>query len=251
MDKTFYTIRTMAKKLGVSEKTIYRMLKENQVPFAVKMGGQWRFRMDAIDSWLNARGANAETGTGKADTTISVHDGLQQGGVFYRIHGKNRDEAISELFATLPYSTAIDHQATKLSIFTRESLASSSMQGIAYMGISDERPVYFTKSMVLLAFLEKPADFKASDGVATEAFFLILPANRAEQAILEMRLIRLAQDGDFLREIKSQPSRKVLLDKIRCREEAIFVNRRKGDKTTARKGPDDTTQPAPPSTPRL
>ncbi len=240
MDKAFYTIRNMAVKLSVSEKTIYRMLNENQIPFAVKIGGQWRFRADAIDSWLNTR-MNAETGNIKVDTAISVHAGLQQGAVLYRIHGKNRDESISELLATLPYSAAMDQQAIKVSIFTRESLASSSMQGIAYMGISDERPVYFPKSMVLLAYLEKPADFKALDGTATEAFFLVLPANRAEQAILEMRLLRLAQDAEFLQAIKRQPSRKEALEIVRCREEAIFASPGRGGKSPA---PEKTPAPA-------
>lgn len=234
MDKTFYTIRNIAERLSVSEKTIYRMLGDNQIPFAVKIGGQWRFRADAIDAWLNSR-ATTETGNGKADTAISVHDGLQQGAVLYRIHGKNRDESINELVAALPYSTSIDHQAMKVSIFTRESLASSSMQGIAYMGISDERPLYFPRSIVLLAFLEKPADFKALDGIPTEAFFLVLPANRGEQAILEMRLVRLAQDEKFLAAIKRQPPRKEILDIIRSREEAIFVNTGKCGKGSSRK----------------
>ncbi len=222
MDKTFYTIRDIAEKLSVSEKTIYRMLGDNQIPFAVKIGGQWRFRADAIDAWLNAQ-ANREAGNRPACTTISVHEALQQGAVLYRIHGRNRDESINELLSALPYSASIDHQAVKVSIFARESLASSSMQGVAYMGISDEHPVYFPKSMVLLAFLEKAADFKAHDGTPTEAFFLVLPANRAEQAILEMRLWRLSQDAGFLHDIKKQLPRKEILETIRSKEEQIFI----------------------------
>lgn len=203
MDKSFYTIRSMAEKLDVSEKTIYRMLTDNQIPCGVKIGGQWRFRADAVDAWFNAR-TNLESGRGKADSTISVSSALAQGTVLYRIHGTNRDESINELLASLPYMAEIDHQALQVSIFTRESIASSSMQGIAVIGISDERPLYFPKSMVLLAFLEEPADFKALDGTATEAFFLVLPANRAEQGILETRLARLCQDESFRTMIKEQ-----------------------------------------------
>ncbi len=214
----------MAGKLGVSEKTIYRMLNDNQIPCAVKIGGQWRFRADAIDAWLTAR-TNLESGRGKADSTISVASALDQGAVLYRIHGRNRDECINELLASLPYMAEIDHQALRVSIFTRESLASSSMQGIAAMGISDERPLYFPKSMILLAFLEKPADFKALDGVATEAFFLVLPANRAEQGILETRLTRLCQDEPFRAMLKEQRPRREVLEAVRSREEQVFVTR--------------------------
>lgn len=224
MDKSFYTIRTMAEKLAVSEKTIYRMLNDNQIPCGVKIGGQWRFRADAIDAWFNAR-TNLESGRGKADSSISISSALEQGAVLFRIHGRNRDECINELLASLPYMAEIDQQALKISIFTRESLASSSMQGIAAMGISDERPLYFPKSMVLLAFLEEPADFKALDNIATEAFFLILPANRAEQGILETRLARLCQDESFRTMIKLQPPRHEALEEIRNREALIFTPR--------------------------
>ena len=222
MDKSFYTIRSMAEKLDVSEKTIYRMLNDNQIPCGVKIGGQWRFRADAIDAWFNAR-TNLDSGRSKADPTISVASALEQGAVLYRIHGTNRDECINELLASLPYMSEIDHQALKISIFTRESLASSSMQGIAAMGISDERPLYFPKSMVLLAFLEKPADFKSLDGNATEAFFLVLPANRAEQGILETRLARLCQDQSFRTMITEQLPRHEVLAAIQNREEEIFI----------------------------
>lgn len=71
MDKTFYTIRSMASKLGVSDKTIYRMVNDNQIPFAVKIGGQWRFRVDAIDTWL-AGSVNREPDTSKTDPGVSV-----------------------------------------------------------------------------------------------------------------------------------------------------------------------------------
>lgn len=231
MDKTFYSIRTISEKLGVSEKTIYRMLADNQIPFAVKIGGQWRFRADAIDAWTIGRSGGTD-GSRRPDTGISVYEALQQGAVLYRIHGGNRDECINELMATLPYSASIDQKAMKVSLFTRESLASSSMQGLACMGISDERPAYVQRSMVLLAFLEKPADFKALDGEPTEAFFLVLPANRGEQALLETRLLRLLQEDSFRSAIRQQQPRHEILALIRRYEERIFKKKSAG-RTTA------------------
>ena len=221
MDKTFYSIRTISEKLGVSEKTIYRMLADNQIPFAVKIGGQWRFRADAIDAWINGQTIQ-NTGNRKTNSSLSVFEALQQGTVLYRIHGENRDECLNELMTTLPYSASIDKKAMKVSLFARESLASSSMQSIACMGISDEQPVYTPKSMVLLAFLEKPADFKALDGHPTEAFFLVLPSNRGEQALLESRLLRLLQEEGFRTAIRKQPPRHEILEMIRQYEDRIF-----------------------------
>ncbi|MFA6898886.1 MAG: helix-turn-helix domain-containing protein, partial [Desulfurivibrionaceae bacterium] len=55
MDKTFISIKGVAEKLGVSEKTIYRMVGDNQIPFAVKIGGQWRFKADEVVDWIDSQ----------------------------------------------------------------------------------------------------------------------------------------------------------------------------------------------------
>ncbi|MFC1508206.1 helix-turn-helix domain-containing protein [Candidatus Omnitrophota bacterium] len=45
------TLQELAKYLGVHPITIYRLLKESNIP-AIKIGGQWRFKKDVLDEWL-------------------------------------------------------------------------------------------------------------------------------------------------------------------------------------------------------
>lgn len=46
------TTKELQTLLGVDRKTVYRMLKDNQLP-AVRVGGQWRFPRQAIQHWLH------------------------------------------------------------------------------------------------------------------------------------------------------------------------------------------------------
>ena len=46
--------KEIAKYLGFHLITIYRLLKKNQIP-ATRIGGQWRFKKDVIDAWLDER----------------------------------------------------------------------------------------------------------------------------------------------------------------------------------------------------
>ena len=46
------TIDDLAHYLKVTRRTIYEWLKTNKIP-AIKLVGQWRFRKDKIDAWLN------------------------------------------------------------------------------------------------------------------------------------------------------------------------------------------------------
>jgi excisionase family DNA binding protein len=46
------TIEDLAEYLKVTRRTIYDWLKHNKIP-AVKLVGQWRFKRDKIDAWLD------------------------------------------------------------------------------------------------------------------------------------------------------------------------------------------------------
>ena len=48
------TPKEAAKYLGFHLVTIYRLLKKQEVP-ATKIGGQWRFKKDILDEWLQNR----------------------------------------------------------------------------------------------------------------------------------------------------------------------------------------------------
>jgi excisionase family DNA binding protein len=46
------TIEDLAEYLKVTRRTIYEWVKHNKIP-AVKLIGQWRFKKDRIDAWLD------------------------------------------------------------------------------------------------------------------------------------------------------------------------------------------------------
>lgn len=48
------TIDELAHYLKVSRRTIYEWLKNNKIP-AVKLIGQWRFKKEKIDYWLEKK----------------------------------------------------------------------------------------------------------------------------------------------------------------------------------------------------
>ena len=68
------TTRELEEKLQLDRVTIYRMVKDGELP-AMRVGGQWRFSSDAIDAWLRAqsgetpaRSASSENGSSDLDS---------------------------------------------------------------------------------------------------------------------------------------------------------------------------------------
>ena len=48
------TLREVAQYLGLHVMTVYKLTREGRVP-AAKIGGQWRFKRDVLDSWLESQ----------------------------------------------------------------------------------------------------------------------------------------------------------------------------------------------------
>lgn len=61
------TIEDLADYLKVTRRTIYEWLKNNKIP-AVKLIGQWRFRKEKIDAWLEDK---SKTIMSKGDKYVS------------------------------------------------------------------------------------------------------------------------------------------------------------------------------------
>ncbi len=46
------TLKEVAKYLGLHPISIYRLIKTSDIP-AMKIGGQWRFKKEVLDTWLS------------------------------------------------------------------------------------------------------------------------------------------------------------------------------------------------------
>ncbi len=60
------TVREVSEYLRVHPSTVYRMLRKHQLP-GFRVGGDWRFTIDAIDRWRS----EAESATAVGETPPS------------------------------------------------------------------------------------------------------------------------------------------------------------------------------------
>ena len=51
MSEDILTIRDVAEYLKVTEKTVYGLAQKRKIP-GFKVGGQWRFKREDIDQWI-------------------------------------------------------------------------------------------------------------------------------------------------------------------------------------------------------
>ena len=56
------TPEELAAYLKVNRRTVYRMLETNELPFAFKVKGSWRFKQADIKAWIESQKLKAEEG---------------------------------------------------------------------------------------------------------------------------------------------------------------------------------------------
>ena len=54
MSEDILTIRDVAEYLKVTEKTVYGLAQKGKIP-GFKVGGQWRFRREDLDAWIEGQ----------------------------------------------------------------------------------------------------------------------------------------------------------------------------------------------------
>ena len=64
MTDPILTLPEVAVLLKVAEKTVYTMARNGQIP-AFKVRGQWRFKHDDIDRWIDEQKASVQANLGK------------------------------------------------------------------------------------------------------------------------------------------------------------------------------------------
>lgn len=67
------TVKDVATYLSVTERTVYRLVKDHRLP-AYKVGGQWRFKADMIEAWMQKDGALDSL----AESASDLHPGTPQ-----------------------------------------------------------------------------------------------------------------------------------------------------------------------------
>jgi excisionase family DNA binding protein len=67
------TIKDLSLYLKINEKTIYKLAKKKELP-GIKIGGMWRFKKEAVDSWLIDSGKKIETTKMKYSGNLNLRD---------------------------------------------------------------------------------------------------------------------------------------------------------------------------------
>lgn len=221
------SVKDAAKILSVSEKTIYRWIKQEVMP-VYRVNEQYRFNRSELLEWATSRrmGIAPEEflEPEAADTPLpTLIESLETGGVVYRLDGKTHHEVLARLVDELRLPEEVDRDYLLKVLKAREKLASTGIgNGIAIPHPRNPMLLHVTKPSVTLAFLENPVDFHALDKKPVHTLFcLISPTLRAHLHLLS-KLSFALRDPGFKSAIEKQGSRDEIFSAMRKLNETLL-----------------------------
>ena len=213
------TVRDVSKLLNISERTLYRWIKEKTIP-AYRIHDQYRFNRAEIMDWATANkiGVSHEIFT-EPDSQGSVPqrlgEALKKGGIHYRVSGKDKSTVLRSVVDVLPISEDVNREFLWRVFMAREELGSTGIgDGIAIPHARNPIVVNVPYALVSLCFLDEAIDFGAIDGKPVNCLFtLITPTARAHLQILS-QLAHAIKDQGVKDALLKQSSRDDILNEI-------------------------------------
>lgn len=222
------SVKDTAKILKVSEKTIYRWIKQGIIP-VYRINEQYRFNRSELLDWATSRRTQIspeifqETEQSKMPLP-SLTDALKAGGISYRIGGRDKSSVLHSIVDLLNLPEEVDREFLFQVLMARETLGSTGVgDEIAIPHVRNPVVLHVSKPSVTLCFLEHPIDFQAIDGQPVNTLFTIIsPTIRAHLHILS-RLSFVLQDQHFKIMLKQQASRENLIESLLLAEAKLPV----------------------------
>jgi PTS system nitrogen regulatory IIA component len=210
------TVRDAAGLLAVSEKTIYRWIKQGSIP-VYRLNDQYRFNRAELLEWATSRRIQVSPeifheAEGESASLPRLLEALEAGGVFYRIGGTDKRAVLKAVVETLHLPEEVDREFLLEILLAREALGSTAIgEGLAVPHVRNPVVLHLYKPMICLCFLEHAVDFGALDGEPVGVLFTVLsPTVRAHLHMLA-RLSYALRDPGFRAAIVTQASRGEIL----------------------------------------
>jgi len=223
------SVKDAAGILNVTEKTVYRWIKQEVIP-CYRINEQLRFNRSELLEWATSRRIQVHPDIFKETETSAVPlpsltEALTAGGVAYRIEGTDPATVLKSIVRELKLQEEVDRDFLYEVLLARETLGSTGIgDGIAIPHVRNPVVLHVTKPTVTLCFLENPIEFKAIDGKPVNILFtLISPSVRAHLHLLS-RLGFVLHNAEFKALLHRQASREELLAGM-ATAEALLPNK--------------------------
>ncbi len=214
-------IKDIVDLLNVSEKTVYRWIKDKKIP-CYRINHQYRFNRSEINEWIlsNKIELNANVLALSSQVTAPILSSLlKSGGIYIDIPGKSVKEILKNAIYLIPTPTNIPKEEILAALLSREEMMTTAIgRGIA---IPHPRNPIITEagdSSVSICYLENLTDFNSLDGQLVHTLFIVLSSSPKKHLETLSKISSLCQIDEFVEMLKQKESKENILKFIQAKE---------------------------------
>ena len=222
------SVKDLAGLLNITERTVYRWIKDEKIPF-YKIHDQYRFNRIEILDWATVNKMNfsqmilRDSGESKR-AGVTLTEAIKSGGIHYRVQGKGKKEILGSVIGFLNLPDDVKKETLLDAMLIREELGSTGLgDGIAIPHARYPVVTHIPHVLVSISFLEEPVDYGAIDGKPVNCLFtLISPTIRRHLKMLS-RIAYALKSPQVKEVLLKQASRDIILNTIETNEKSLDI----------------------------
>jgi PTS system nitrogen regulatory IIA component len=214
-------IKDITNLLQVSEKTVYRWIKDKKIP-CYRINHQYRFNRTEINEWILSSKIQLSSSllnlssSGRQDDLSQL---IEKGGIVSNIAGENVREALRNAIQRINTPQNISKEEILSALLSREEMMPTAIgKGIAIPHPRNPIITDLKNASVSICCLEKPVDFGSLDNHPVHTLFILLTATPKMHLEVLSKISYLCQDESFLNLLKEHAQKEIILDYVRKRE---------------------------------
>ncbi len=214
-------IKDIVDLLQVSEKTVYRWIKEKKIP-CYRINHQYRFNRSEINEWILSSKIELSSSLinlGLINAPDHLFSLLEKGGIISNVEGASVKEVLKNAVDKIITPTNLSKEEILSALINREELMPTAIgRGIAIPHPRNPIVTGAGNASVSICYLKNPVDFGALDNQPVHTLFILLTASPRMHLDVLSKISYLCQSEFFLTMLKEQAAKENILEFIKLKE---------------------------------
>jgi PTS system nitrogen regulatory IIA component len=214
-------IKDIVDLLQVSEKTVYRWIKDKKIP-CYRINHQYRFNRAEINEWILSNKIELSSSfinLTNPDRRDSLAQLLENVGIVTQVSGENVCEVLRSAVQKIVTPQNISKEELFSALISREELMPTAVgRGIAIPHPRNPIITDLKNASVSICYLEKPVDFGSLDNQPVHTLFILLTASPKMHLEVLSKVSYLCQEDEFLNLLREKSKKERILEFVHQRE---------------------------------